>query len=181
MILRIIIDKLQKIMYICYIIRLAIANLNLRYKTRRSGDLRIHRYRKWKKNPVRLIWLFVGFLSMGIGAVGVVLPVLPTTPFLLLASFCLAKGSARFHNWFTGTKLYKKHLDSFVKNRSMTLKTKFSLLIPVTCMLLLAFLAMQNVYGRIFIVLLIIFKYVYFFTKIRTVPAGQKFLPEAEG
>lgn len=193
MILRIIIDKLQKIMYICYIIRLAIANLNLRYKTRRSGELRIHRYRKgtfeerkifmknWKKNPVRLIWLFVGFLSIGIGAVGVVLPVLPTTPFLLLASFCLAKGSARFHNWFTGTKLYKKHLDSFVKNRSMTLKTKFSLLIPVTCMLLLAFLAMQNVYGRIFIVLLIIFKYVYFFTKIRTVPAGQKFLPEAEG
>ena len=107
-------------------------------------------------------------LSMGIGAVGVVLPVLPTTPFLLLASFCLAKGSERFHRWFTGTKLYKRHLESFVKNRSMTLKTKFSLLIPASCMLLLAFLAMQNVYGRAFIIFLIIFKYVYFFTKIRT-------------
>ena len=132
---------------------------------------------KERKNPLRVIWLILGFLSMGIGAVGVVLPVLPTTPFLLLASFCLAKGSERFHRWFTGTKLYKKHLESFVKNRSMTLKTKFSLLIPASCMLLLAFLAMQNVYGRAFIIFLIIFKYVYFFTKIRTVPAGGSVLP----
>ena len=134
-----------------------------------------------KKNLVRIVWLLIGFLAMGLGAVGVVLPVLPTTPFLLLASFCLAKGSARFHRWFTGTKLYKKHLESFVENRTMTLKTKFSLLIPASCMLLLAFLAMQNVYGRVFIVFLIVFKYVYFFTKIRTIPAGQKFVPETEG
>ena len=134
-----------------------------------------------KKSPVRIVWLLFGFLSMGIGAVGVVLPVLPATPFLLLASFCLAKGSERFHKWFTGTKLYKRHLDSFVKNRAMTLKTKFSLLITASCMLLLAFLAMRNVYGRVFIVFLIVFKYVYFFTKIRTIPAGQKFVPETEG
>ena len=134
-----------------------------------------------KKNPLRIVWLLFGFLAMGIGAIGVVLPVLPTTPFLLLASFCLAKGSERFHRWFTGTKLYKKHLESFVENRSMTLKTKFSLLIPASCMLILAFLAMQNVYGRAFILFLILFKYVYFFTKIRTIPAGQTNIPEAEG
>ena len=134
-----------------------------------------------KKNPVRIVWLLIVFLAMGLGAVGVVLPVLPTTPFLLLASFCLAKGSARFHRWFTGTKLYKKHLESFVENRTMTLKTKFSLLIPASCMLLLAFLAMQNVYGRVFIIFLILFKYVYFFTRIRTVPAGQNRIPETEG
>ena len=134
-----------------------------------------------KKNLVRIVWLLFGFLAMGLGAVGVVLPVLPTTPFLLLASFCLAKGSARFHRWFTGTKLYKKHLESFVENRTMTLKTKFSLLIPASCMLLLAFLAMQNVYGRVFIIFLILFKYVYFFTRIRTVPAGQNRIPETEG
>ena len=117
---------------------------------------------KKRKNPFRIIWLLAGFLAMGIGAVGVALPVLPTTPFLLLASFCLAKGSDRFHRWFTGTKLYKRHLESFVKNRSMTLKTKFSLLIPASCMLVLALLAMSNIYGRLFIVFLIIFKYVYF-------------------
>ena len=129
---------------------------------------------KKRKNPFRIIWLLAGFLAMGIGAVGVALPVLPTTPFLLLASFCLAKGSDRFHRWFTGTKLYKKHLESFVKNRSMTLKTKFSLLIPASCMLVLALLVMPKIYGRLFIVFLIIFKYVYFFTRIKTVPAGYR-------
>lgn len=120
-------------------------------------------------NPVRVIWCLLGFISLGIGAVGVILPILPTTPFLLLASFCLAKGSSRFHKWFTSTKLYGNHLEEFVTKRSMTLKTKFSLLIPASCMLILALVLMPNIYGRAFIVFLIIFKYVYFFTKIKTI------------
>lgn len=124
-----------------------------------------------KKNPLRILWLILGFAAIGLGAVGVVLPVLPTTPFLLLASFCLAKGSEKFHIWFTGTKLYKNHLDDFVQNRSMTLKTKLGILLPASAMLLLALVAMPNKYGRAFIVFLIIFKYVYFFTRIKTIPS----------
>ena len=124
-----------------------------------------------KKNPLRILWLILGFAAIGLGAVGVVLPVLPTTPFILLASFCLAKGSEKFHTWFTGTKLYNNHLDDFVQNRSMTLKTKLSILLPASVMLLLALVAMPNKYGRAFIVFLIIFKYVYFFTRIKTIPS----------
>ena len=121
------------------------------------------------RNPFKILWLAAGFLAAGIGLVGAVLPVLPTTPLLLLASFCFAKGSEKFHRWFTGTRLYKKHLEGFVKNRMMTMKTKLSLLFPASAMLLLAFLAMSNIYGRCFIVFLIVFKYVYFFTRIQTV------------
>ncbi len=124
-----------------------------------------------KKNPLRILWLILGFAAIGLGAVGVVLPILLTTPFLLLASFCLAKGSEKFHTWFTGTKLYKNHLDDFVQNRSMTLKTKLSMLLPASVMLLLALVAMPNKYGRAFIVFLIISKYVYFFTRIKTIPS----------
>ncbi|MBP3912203.1 MAG: DUF454 family protein, partial [Niameybacter sp.] len=40
---------------------------------------------------------------------------------LLLTSFCFAKGSTKFHQWFIHTKLYQKHLDSFITNRSMLL------------------------------------------------------------
>ena len=123
------------------------------------------------KSPIKLLWLMIGIVSMVLGAIGVVLPVLPTTPFLLLASFCFAKGSDRFHKWFIGTKLYKKHLESFVTSRSMTLKTKLCILLPVSAMLILAMLAMSNIYGRVFIVFLIIFKYIYFFTRIETVKA----------
>lgn len=123
------------------------------------------------KSPIKLLWLMIGIVSMVLGAIGVVLPVLPTTPFLLLASFCFAKGSDRFHKWFIGTKLYKKHLESFVTSRSMTLKTKLCILLPASAMLILEMLAMSNIYGRVFIVFLIIFKYIYFFTRIETVKA----------
>lgn len=123
------------------------------------------------KSPIKLLWLMIGIVSMVLGTIGVVLPVLPTTPFLLLASFCFAKGSDRFHKWFIGTKLYKKHLESFVTSRSMTLKTKLCILLPASAMLILAMLAMSNIYGRVFIVFLIIFKYIYFFTRIETVKA----------
>lgn len=123
------------------------------------------------KSPIKLLWLMIGIVSMVLGAIGVVLPVLPTTQFLLLASFCFAKGSDRFHKWFIGTKLYKKHLESFVTSRSMTLKTKLCILLPASAMLILAMLAMSNIYGRVFIVFLIIFKYIYFFTRIETVKA----------
>lgn len=123
------------------------------------------------KSPIKLLWLMIGIVSMVLGAIGVVLPVLPTTSFLLLASFCFAKGSDRFHKWFIGTKLYKKHLESFVTSRSMTLKTKLCILLPASAMLILAMFAMSNIYGRVFIVFLIIFKYIYFFTRIETVKA----------
>ena len=103
-----------------------------------------------KKNPLKMLWLAAAFLCLGIGAVGVILPILPTTPFLLVASFCFARGSERFYKWFMGTKLYKNHLDSFVKERAMTLKTKLCILLPASAMLMCAFFMMSNLPGRIF-------------------------------
>ena len=113
-----------------------------------------------RKKPLKMLWLAAAFLCLGIGAVGVILPILPTTPFLLVASFCFARGSERFHKWF---------MDSFVKERAMTLKTKLCILLPASAMLMCAFFMMSNLPGRIFILLLILFKYVYFFTKIKTI------------
>lgn len=118
---------------------------------------------------IKVFWVTVGVITMVIGGIGVVIPILPTTPFLLIASLAFAKGSERFHNWFLNTKLYKKHLEDFVNKRAMTLKTKLCILIPVSIMLLVAFFMMSNIYGRAFIVGLMIFKYVYFFTKVQTI------------
>lgn len=118
---------------------------------------------------MRILFIVLGFIFLGVGAIGIVVPILPTTPFLLLASFFFAKGSKRFHDWFLSTKLYKKYLENFVKSRAMTLKGKLTILIPVSCMLIITFILVDNIYARIVLVILFISKYVYFFTQIRTV------------
>lgn len=118
---------------------------------------------------MRILFIALGFIFLGVGAVGIAVPILPTTPFLLLASFFFAKGSKRFHDWFLSTKLYKKYLESFVKSRAMTLKGKLTILIPVSCMLIITFIFVNNIYARIVLVILFISKYVYFFTQIKTV------------
>lgn len=130
---------------------------------------------------MKKLLVLLGFLCVGIGAIGVVLPILPTTPFLLLAAFCFAKGSDKFHKWFISTSLYKKHLDSFIKNRSMTLKTKLSILIPASLMLIAAFIFVGNMHARIAIGVLIVIKYYYFIFKIKTVKnikEEKQILPE---
>lgn len=118
---------------------------------------------------MKYIYLGLAFLFLMIGAIGVVLPVLPTTPFLLLASYFFGKGSKRVQNWFLSTKLYKNHLDSFVKSKAMTMKTKVSILIPASLMLILAFIITGSVHVRIFILAVMIFKYYYFTFKIKTI------------
>ena len=118
---------------------------------------------------MKVILIILGFISMGIGIIGIVVPILPTTPFLLLASFFFAKGSKRFHDWFISTKIYKKYLESFVKSKAMTLKNKFTILFPVSCMLIITFIFVNNLYARIVLVILFIGKYLYFFTQIRTI------------
>ena len=118
---------------------------------------------------MRVVLIILGFISMGIGIIGIVVPILPTTPFLLLASFFFAKGSKRFHDWFISTKIYKKYLESFVKSKAMTLKNKLTILLPVSLMLIITFIFVNNLHARIVLVILFIGKYLYFFTQIRTI------------
>ncbi len=123
---------------------------------------------------INTVYIALGFLCFGLGTVGIILPILPTTPFYLLTAFFFAKGSQRFHTWFIGTKLYRKHLDSFVKNRSMTLKTKLSILIPVTVMMFVPMVLVNALPMTIGMILLVAFKYYYFFFRIRTITPEEK-------
>ena len=117
---------------------------------------------------MKIIYVIVGLLAVALGFIGVFTPVLPTTPFLLLASFCFAKGSKRFDKWFKSTKLYKNHLEDFEKNRSMSLKAKIAILLFSSFMMLFPIIKFSNPYMRVSLILLEVFKYYYFIFKIKT-------------
>lgn len=117
---------------------------------------------------MKIIYFIIGFISLILGMIGIILPILPTTPFLLLTAFCFAKSSQKLHQWFLSTNIYQNHLESFVKKRDMTLKTKISILSFASFMLAFPLLISNNIYIKIMICCLYIFKYYYFIFKIRT-------------
>ena len=120
----------------------------------------------------RMILILAGCVSLALGCVGVVLPVLPTVPFLLLTAWCFAKSSRRLHNWFVGTKLYKQHLESYVQKRGMTVRTKLTLLGTSSTVMLLGFLMMGEVpVGRLVLAVVWVCHVVYFVFGIKTLPA----------
>lgn len=118
---------------------------------------------------LRFCYVLVGSLALAMGLIGVFVPILPTTPFLLLTAYCYARGSNKFYDWFTSSRLYKKHLESFVKSRSMTRKTKWSILLTADVLLLFPLIILNNVYIRVAILLLVAYKYYYFFAHIKTI------------
>lgn len=122
---------------------------------------------------VRVIYIVLGTISLGVGIVGIFVPLLPTVKFFIFTAFCYAKGSKRFHDWFVSTSLYKKHLESFIINRSMTLKTKLVILGSASIMLLFPLIFIDNIVVRIVIICLYFCKYFYFFKFIKTIPSDK--------
>lgn len=91
----------------------------------------------------RILWIVLGCVGVGLGAVGAVLPLLPAFPFLLLAAFSFAKSSQRLHTWFINTSLYKKNLESYVQHRAMTWRTKRRIMLTVTVLMAFGFVMMM--------------------------------------
>ncbi len=87
------------------------------------------------KKIINLLCLGLGFLSLGLGLVGIILPILPTTPFILLAAVLFAKSSDKFHKWLQSTNIYKNYVGKWMTSKSMTAKEKIKVLLIVTILL----------------------------------------------
>ena len=117
----------------------------------------------------KIIYIVLGCIGVGLGAVGAVVPLLPAFPFLLLAAFCFARSSEKLNNWFINTKLYKDNLESYVKGQGMTKATKIRIMITVTVLMSIGFIMMHAVpVGRIVLACVWVFHIVYFAVGVKT-------------
>jgi len=110
------------------------------------------------KTCFKFIYIACGVVFFGLGIIGTVLPLLPTTPLIILAAVCFGKSSKRLHKWCISTRLYKNTIEGFVEKRAMTIRAKLLLLISVTIVMGLSFavLTVTNVSIVVRIILLII-------------------------
>ena len=121
-------------------------------------------------NLKKIIYIAVGCIGLGFGAVGAVLPLLPAFPFLLLAAICFGKSSEKLHQWFIGTKLYKDNLESYVAGQGMTWKTKIRIMIIVTLTMSVGFVMMDQVpVGRIVLACVWVFHILYFCFRVKSI------------
>lgn len=120
-------------------------------------------------NIKKIIYIVLGCIGVGLGAVGAVVPLIPAFPFLLLAAFCFARSSEKLHNWFINTKLYKNNLESYVKGEGMTWKTKIRIMVTVTLLMSVGFMMMSKVpVGRLILAFVWLFHIIYFAVGVKT-------------
>lgn len=122
------------------------------------------------KKTLKILWTILGLLCLGLGSIGIVLPILPTVPFYMATVFCFAKSSETLHRWFIRTNLYKKYLDNFMKKKAMTRAVKLRIMIMVTVIMAIGFFSMKNVpVGRMCIAAVWIFHLFYLLFRVKTV------------
>ena len=116
----------------------------------------------------KILYILIGCISLGLGIIGVILPILPTVPFVLLAAFCFARSSERLDGWFKNTKLYR---ENNIKN-GMTKQAKIRIMCSVTLLVSVGFIMMGLrgiVVGNVVLLIVWIFHMAYFTFGVKTV------------
>ncbi|HRP52012.1 MAG TPA: YbaN family protein [Fluviicola sp.] len=117
---------------------------------------------------MRYFWLVLGIVSVGLGIIGIPLPLLPTTPFFLLAVFSFSKSSDKFHKWFVSTKMYKDYIESYRPGRPIPLRKKLEILTSVLLIMIASFYFISNTWLRFMFCSIFLGHILYFTIIIKT-------------
>ena len=80
---------------------------------------------------IKMLWLLAGLTSVAIGAIGVVVPLLPTTPFLLVAAFAFARSSTRLNRWLREHRSFGPLIENWHRDGSIDRKVKRTAIIVI--------------------------------------------------
>ena len=106
---------------------------------------------------VRILLIAAGSLFVGLGVLGIFLPILPTTPFLLLAAACYARSSQRFYCWLLNNRWFGRYIDDYRHKRGMPLRLKLLTVALLWLTILLSVIfAVHSVALRVILILIAI-------------------------
>ena len=97
----------------------------------------------------KYLLIAAGLVSLGLGVIGIFLPLLPTTPFLLLSAFCFIRSSPRLYNWLTGHRILGVYIGDYLKYRAVPMKTKIFALALLWSTISLSIFLLPNLIVRI--------------------------------
>ncbi|WP_187114581.1 YbaN family protein [Fusobacterium necrophorum] len=97
----------------------------------------------------RNILLGIAWISLILGGIGIFLPLLPTTPFILLSAFCFQKSSERFHQWILNSPIFGKYIRDYQEQKGITLKNKIVAITFMALGMLFSAYKVPNTYMRI--------------------------------
>ena len=113
--------------------------------------------KKPRKKIVKALYFTGGTISLILGIIGIVLPILPTTPFLLLAAACYARSSEKFYNWLLNNRILGSYIRNYIEGRGMPIKVKiFTISMLWITILISAFLIIQIFWIRIVLIIIAI-------------------------
>lgn len=90
-----------------------------------------------------------GLTSLILGIIGIVIPLLPTTPFLLLSAACFLRSSGRLYRWITGHRIFGRYIRNYLKYHAVTLKSKVIALILLWAVILISLFHFQVLWLRV--------------------------------
>jgi hypothetical protein len=103
----------------------------------------------------RAVLIAFGFFFLGLGILGAFLPLLPTTPFLLISAACFARSSKKFYNWLLNNKIFGGYIRNYREQRAITLRAKvMSLVVMWLVMGYTVLFALSNIFLQILVVLI---------------------------
>ncbi len=112
---------------------------------------------KYKKSDrfLRKLLIFLGTIFVGLGILGIFIPILPTTPFLLLAAACYARSSKRFYHWLLSNKWFGSYIKNYKEGKRIPLKVKiFTVSLLWITILTSSIFATNVIYIRIILIII---------------------------
>jgi len=104
---------------------------------------------------MRGVLIVSGSVSVGLGVIGIFVPILPTTPFLLLAAGCYARSSDRFYNWLLGNRLFGNYIRNYREGRGIPLVMKIAIILLLWVTILFsAFMVVTSAYVQVILLII---------------------------